>query len=349
VTRHISNADNGGPPLDEGYVDRRHTLQIAIRESDLPPNAKYVGLLITTYMKADGGACWPGQRTLAEKSGLNRKTVAKVQNFLLDFEHISICKSKGSRGFSYSSNMSYETAISFYVSQQKQDAEPQTKTVSGPLRVGHKGTMSKLVDPSEGATNPKGVGQTDLVAPSNDLVAHLDPVCGPLRVGLKIEDKEEQEGGAASESPSISNIVLLHGSEPPAPKPTLAWSEQKQLDRLYSELGGEETGERHIRLYMRLMAFERDRALAELDEDIFAYGAGNVVEAMHKTRKSAKQANKLAGYYGTVVQSLAEKNGKVTFTAPKAAKTQEELIAEDAALSEKFRKLREESRWGKGA
>jgi hypothetical protein len=340
------NRHNGGPPipdLDQGYVDRRHTLQIAIRESDLPPNAKYVGLLITTYMKADGGACWPGQRTLAEKSGLNRKTVAKVQTAMLDFEDMSIRKSKGSRGIEYSSAMSHERAISFYVSQHKQDAEPQPKTVSGPLRVGHKSIMSELVDRSEGATNPKGVGHKDLVDPSEHLVAHLDPVCGPLRVGLKIEDKEEES------EQSKSNIGSLNGSEPHPPKPTLAWPEQKQLDRLYSELGGEEEGERLIKLYMRLMGFDRERALGEIDADVGFHGAGNVVKAMHKTRTSAKQQDNLAGYYGTVVTSLASKNGRVAYKAPATPKTHEELVAEEEARSEHFRKLREEGPWAKDA
>lgn len=56
----------------------RITWWTAVRRSELPPTARLVALVLSTYMDPSGARCWPAQTTVAEGAGLGRRTVQRA-------------------------------------------------------------------------------------------------------------------------------------------------------------------------------------------------------------------------------------------------------------------------------
>ena len=90
---------NRGPTVDPEYVDYRHALQNAARDSDLPGEVKFLALVIFTYMANEAGAkCWPGLRLLAKITGIGVNKVGRLVKILSNWHLMTMEKSKGRRG-----------------------------------------------------------------------------------------------------------------------------------------------------------------------------------------------------------------------------------------------------------
>lgn len=50
--------------------------------SGLTPTERLVGLTLSLHMDRDGGSCWPSLTTLANETGLSRRTVIRALNTL---------------------------------------------------------------------------------------------------------------------------------------------------------------------------------------------------------------------------------------------------------------------------
>lgn len=62
---------------------------MAIVRSDLPPNAKYLGLYLNTFMNDRQDAAWPSIATIVGETGLARATVIKYLNVMEEAGWIS--------------------------------------------------------------------------------------------------------------------------------------------------------------------------------------------------------------------------------------------------------------------
>lgn len=55
-----------------------------IKKSDLPANAKYIALYLSTFMNAEHNIAWPSQARISSETGLARSTVIKWIDYLHD-------------------------------------------------------------------------------------------------------------------------------------------------------------------------------------------------------------------------------------------------------------------------
>jgi len=53
-----------------------------IKKSKLPPNAKYIGMYLSTFMNAEHNIAWPSQQRISDETGLSIRTVIRQLNYL---------------------------------------------------------------------------------------------------------------------------------------------------------------------------------------------------------------------------------------------------------------------------
>jgi hypothetical protein len=72
--------------------------QLAVRDhADLSPGAKFLGLLVSTWMRGDSLKAWPSLPTLVEATGRTRNTVKAWRAELVDFGLLDV-EPGGGRG-----------------------------------------------------------------------------------------------------------------------------------------------------------------------------------------------------------------------------------------------------------
>lgn len=57
-----------------------------VKDADLPANAKYLALYLSTFMNSDNAMAWPSLRRIEHETGLSRPTVIKYLKVLEDTE-----------------------------------------------------------------------------------------------------------------------------------------------------------------------------------------------------------------------------------------------------------------------
>ena len=77
-----------------------------IRYADLPPNAKYLALHLSTYMNEWGDNCFPSIQRIVHETGLSKPTVCKYLGVLRDTDWLTAQK-KGFDGQGWAHNQYY--------------------------------------------------------------------------------------------------------------------------------------------------------------------------------------------------------------------------------------------------
>lgn len=80
--------------------------RILIFKSNLPPNAKYIGCFLSTYMNEQGDNCFPSISRICLETGLSKPTVIKYIQVLKQKGWL-LTKKKGFKGQSWAHNQYY--------------------------------------------------------------------------------------------------------------------------------------------------------------------------------------------------------------------------------------------------
>lgn len=80
--------------------------RILIFKSELPPNSKYVGCYLSTYMNEHGDNCYPSIKRICHETGLSKPTVIKYIQVMRDNGWLETAK-KGFDGQAWAHNQYY--------------------------------------------------------------------------------------------------------------------------------------------------------------------------------------------------------------------------------------------------
>lgn len=124
------------------------TWRSAICESELPSTPRHVALTLSLHMNERGGSCYPGTRTLADETGLNRDTVRRALLHLEETGWLQVDRpERQGRG-----QKTHYTAT---------DPERAAENAPSEKRRGLSGEKARTVQPKdaiEGVTSPNGDG-----------------------------------------------------------------------------------------------------------------------------------------------------------------------------------------------
>jgi len=303
---------NRGPTVDPEYVDYRHALQIAARDSDLPGEVKFLALVISTYMGNEAGAkCWPGLRLLAKITGIGVNKVGRLVKILSNWHLMTMEKSKGRRAQTYVSRMSYEQAIEIFCRNKRAEAATQNEGVVSPSRSDTNQQMQPVVSPSGRDTKQNDPVHKPVVSPVDPVCVTDEAVCVTALGGDRRQKKEDSlsEGPGGSESPrdgAGDNVVPLGKAAPGGDDPKAEL--QRSLNKVLGPFG-QDTARALCSDMVEWSNGTPERALAELVSKVRIYGSQNVLEAWQSTttRPSIK---KPGAYFTKTLQGMLKEHGK---------------------------------------
>jgi len=175
----MADIGDNGPPGDR-WVDYRHALQVAIRDSELlSPRAKNLGVMICTYMDYDGTGSTVSARRLAEITGYGVNTIKKATDTIETTGLMLIRRGSRKVGTIYTTGQTYEEAILTYVKGARKRGGnskdlPAFVTVSGDKDgpyVTSSGDKDNVLSPCFGDKGQKTDHETVTLSPDNPLLS----------------------------------------------------------------------------------------------------------------------------------------------------------------------------------
>lgn len=217
---------HNGPPadIDQGWVDYRHALMVAIRDDkSLSPRARILGVMVCTYMDQDGTGARPSMRTLADVTGFGVNTIAKIMALVEEAGWMRIKRGSRKVGTTYETAQSYEDAIATYVkgargryanTVTKQD-EPLSPPESDKTKesVTSRSDKHPVMSPSRGdKQSDKGGFVTDgkpVLSPDATVLSPDATLLSPPGSDRRIEEQKNKKespqtplGGASDDMPA---------------------------------------------------------------------------------------------------------------------------------------------------